>query len=140
MLGEGSQTGNDGADSDFTSVGTAAVANEEQDKKWLQGNWVAIATWGLWMYIVISALALIWLYARGFVDGTGSVRRSTFPIRKATSLTIIQWDPNRGRRLIALPYDYRSYNVAPEDSELRRERVRLQREALARDLRQLGYA
>jgi hypothetical protein len=140
MLRRGSQTGNNDSNSELTSVGTAAVANEEQDKKWLQANWVAVATWGLWMYVVMSTLALLWLYAKGYVDVTGSVRRLMTAIRKGTSLMIRQWRFNRRHRSNAQPYNYRSHNFAPEDPELQQERARLHREALARELRLLGYA
>jgi hypothetical protein len=133
-LGNALQDSNDSSNLDLP-IGAAAVADEEKDKKWWQGYWIPVTTWAVWLYVVVSAVGIFWLYGRGYIDGTGSVRENLSHKARnlVTPVNTSQWLFRRPRR---------SHHVGlrPEDPAFRSNMLRLHREAISRELQMMGYA
>jgi hypothetical protein len=55
-----------------TKIGNDGVVGEDGvDMKWYDAQWVSIATWALWLWIIASVLGLLALWGRGLIDGFG---------------------------------------------------------------------
>jgi hypothetical protein len=44
---------------------------DDEDMKWYQAEWVSVATWALWLWVVAAALGLLALWGRGMIDCLG---------------------------------------------------------------------
>lgn len=72
----GQDNGQDGATGSASAI---AMENSMHDKKWWEGSWNGYTAWALWLYVLISLIVLLLLWAKGYIDFMGNVRYCSLP-------------------------------------------------------------
>ncbi|KAF2417099.1 hypothetical protein EJ08DRAFT_703496 [Tothia fuscella] len=54
-----------------SNIGKTGISDSDQLGRWWDQHWVGIATWCVWMYVIVSAFILLWLYGMGYISAMG---------------------------------------------------------------------